>query len=179
MTDYFQALEFAEPSLCLDPDDLQKRFYARSRQLHPDRFARASSAEQQTALDLSSVLNDAYRALRDPIQRAEYVLKLNGIETGEQRFKDVPPDLLEEVFELNMALEELQSGDEAARAQVDAARARFEQMRQQIDQSLETLFAAYDASRNRAGLEAIRGQLNRRRYVTNLIATAAGEKIRH
>lgn len=170
VADYFQALEFVEPRLQLDLDDLQKRFYARSRALHPDRFARASAAEQQAALDLSSVLNDAYRTLRDPLQRAEYVLVQQGIELNA---KDVPADLLEEVFELNMALEE------ADTAQVDAARARFEGMRMEIDAKLDTLFAAWDASGGRAELEAIRAQLNRRRYITNLIATASGEKIRH
>jgi molecular chaperone HscB len=170
VTDYFEVLQFSEPRLRLDVDDLQKRFYARSRELHPDRFARASAAEQQAALELSSVLNDAYRTLRDPLQRAEYVLAQNGIELNA---KDVPPDLLEEVFELNMALEE------ADTAQLDAARARFAAMQQELDARLDRLFAAYDASRGRGELEAIRAQLNRRRYITNLIATASGEKIRH
>lgn len=174
--DYFQALQYPEPRLRLDLDDLQKRFYARSRELHPDRFARASAAEQQAALQASSVLNDAYRALKDRVQRAEYFLKREGLEAGELR---APADLLEEVFELNMALEELQSGDESARPQVEAARAKFESMRSQLDAALEELFAAYDAARDRSMLEKIRGLLNRRKYVTNLIATASGEKIRH
>jgi molecular chaperone HscB len=174
--DYFQALQYPEPRLRLDLDDLQKRFYARSRELHPDRFARASAAEQQAALDASSVLNDAYRALRDRVQRGEYFLKREGLEAGELR---APADLLEEVFELNMALEELQSGDDAAGAQVESARARFVVMRDQIDTRLDDLFAEYDGSRDRAVLARIRGELDRRKYVTNLIATASGEKIRH
>jgi molecular chaperone HscB len=174
--DYFQALQYPEPRLRLDLADLQKRFYARSRELHPDRFARAPLAEQQAALDASSVLNDAYRALRDPVQRAEYALKLAGFEIGEQR---APADLLEEVFELNMALEELQSGDESVRHQVDSARTKFETMRHELDQQLETLFGEYDAAPSRATLEKIQAQLNRRRYITNLIATASGEKVRH
>ena len=68
------------------------------------------------------MLNDAFRTLRDPIPRAEYFLKQRGIELS----KDVPPELLEEVFELNMALEELRGGDESARPQLDAARERFD-----------------------------------------------------
>jgi molecular chaperone HscB len=133
-------------------------------------------AEQQAALDASSVLNDAYRALRDRVQRAEYVLKREGFELGEQR---APADLLEEVFELNMALEELQSGDESARAQVEAAKQKFERMRDGIDAALDTLFAEYDATKNRSALEKVRTELNRRKYITNLIASASGEKIRH
>src|SRR4051794_24031625 len=101
--DYFEFLGL-EKRLKLDEAELQKRFYDLSRQFHPDRFAQRSAAEQQNALDSTALLNDAYRTLRDPIQRAEYMLKREGLDIGEQRSKDVPPELLEEVFELNMAL---------------------------------------------------------------------------
>ena len=63
-------------------------------------------AEREYALEVTAILNDAYRTLRDPIARALYLLKLEGFDIGEQSTKDVPPELLEEVFELNMALEE-------------------------------------------------------------------------
>ena len=169
---YYQSLEFAEPKLSLDSDDLQRRFYLRSRQLHPDRFARASNAEQQAALEASSVLNDAYRTLRNPVLRAEYFLKHHGFDIGEQRSKDVAPDLLEEVFELNMALEELKMGDESVREQIDHARGRFEHLRQGIDQQLEELFGRYDRQPEPGLLVGIRGLLNRRRYISNLIETA-------
>ena len=75
---YYEALGL-EPRLSLDADDLKKRFYERSRQWHPDRFSRASTAEQQKALDMTAMLNDAFRTLRDPVTRAEYFLKENGI----------------------------------------------------------------------------------------------------
>ncbi|HLK17426.1 MAG TPA: Fe-S protein assembly co-chaperone HscB, partial [Bryobacteraceae bacterium] len=83
---YFEALGQA-PALSLDLDDLKKRFYQRSRQWHPDKFSRASVEEQQKALDMTSLLNDAFRTMRDPITRAEYFLRENGIEL----FKDAPP----------------------------------------------------------------------------------------
>lgn len=173
---YFEALQYPAPRLRLDLDDLQKRFYARSRELHPDRFARAPQAEQQAALDASSVLNGAYRTLRHHVLRAEYVLKLSGFDVGEQR---APADLLEEVFDLNMALEELQGGDESARAQVDAARVKFEAMLGEIDSRLDGFYAAYDVAGDQAVLEKVRAELNRRRYVSNLIASASGERVRH
>ena len=56
---------------------------------------------------MSSALNDAYRTLKDPVRRAEYILSTEGFDIGEQRSKDVPPELLEEVFELNESLDEL------------------------------------------------------------------------
>jgi molecular chaperone HscB len=160
--------------LTLDESLLQKRFYELSRQWHPDRFSRKSSEEQQQALDASSLLNDGYRTLRDPIKRAEYLLTEEGFPIGEQRSRDVPPELLEEVFDLNMALEELKSGDEDARPQLNSARQNFIGMRTGIDQELEKLFAKYDASEAQSetakqALHEIRGVLNRRRYIENLI----------
>lgn len=162
---YYEALGFAEPRLSLDADDLKKRFYERSRQWHPDRYSRADAAVQQKALDMTAMLNDAFRTLRDPVSRAEYFLKSNGIELS----KEAPPELLEEVFDLNMALEELRGGDEAARPHLDQARARFQTMRAGIDEALARMFAEYDRSCEAPVLDRIRGTLNRRRYVSNLM----------
>src|SRR5213078_5222819 len=61
-----------EPKLALDLDDLKKRFYDRSRQWHPDRFSRGSAEEKQRSEEMTSMLNDAFRSLRDPVSRAEY-----------------------------------------------------------------------------------------------------------
>ena len=64
----------------------------------------------------------------DPVERAEYLLTLEGFDIGEQRSKDVPPELLEEVFELNMALEEMRGGDDSARPQLEQAEKNFASM---------------------------------------------------
>ncbi len=161
---YFEALGLA-PALTLDLDDLKKRFYERSRQWHPDRYSRKSAAEQEQALEMTAMLNDAFRVLRDPVERAEYVLKENGLEPS----KDAPPELLEEVFELNMALEELREGDESARASLVEARDRFVGMLAQSDSELSALFVAHDASPGKDSLGKIRSNLNRRRYISNLV----------
>ena len=71
-----------------------------------------------------------------------------------------------------MAVEELQDGDESARAQLDSARQRFETMRAELDAELQQKFAAWDANHDRAALTEIRAVLNRRKYITNLIAKA-------
>ena len=105
----------------LDTAALEKQFYRLSRKFHPDLYARASADEQRWSLEKSSVLNDAWRTLRDPLERTEYMLGLAGIrleeqsrdasdqaaENGTAKQQVVPPDLLEEVFELNMQLEEM------------------------------------------------------------------------
>src|ERR1700756_2211613 len=117
--DYFRF--FGLPRrLNLDIVAVDKDFYELSRKLHPDLNARAGGQEQEWSLQQSSMLNDAHRTLKDPIQRTQYLLKLEGVELEEQsksateqarstgqKKQIVPPDLLEEVFELNMQLEEL------------------------------------------------------------------------
>jgi molecular chaperone HscB len=163
-----------ERKLTLDDEQLQNRFYELSRQWHPDRFTRHGAAEQAEALEATSVLNDGYRTLRDPVRRAEYVLTEEGFPIGEQRSKDVPPELLEEVFELNMMLEELKAGDEDARGQLERAQQNFAGMRDHVDTELRNLFEKYDASGAESqtaqqALHEIRGVLNRRRYIENLI----------
>src|SRR5579862_2427834 len=151
---YYEALGL-EPKLALDLEDLKKRFYERSRNWHPDRFSRAEPRERQQSLDMTALLNDAFRTLRDPVARAEYFLKENGIEVS----KDAPPELLEEVFELNMALEELRGGDDSALPQLTAARERYTTMLSESDADLVRLFAS---GAGRGILDQIRGVLNRR-----------------
>lgn len=159
---YYEAFGL-EPHLLLDTEDLQQRFYRLSREFHPDRFTRRPIEEQQLALDRTSILNDGLRTLKDPVRRAEYILKNNGFDIGEQRTKDVPPELLEEVFELNMALEESDQGELAS------FQSRFAAMLTGIDVELQQRFAAYDSTKSRDELAALRAILNRRRYIENLV----------
>src|SRR5918999_4378922 len=104
--------------LNLDVDDLEQRFRSLSRQFHPDYFYNSTPAERRASLERSSYLNDAYRTLRNPIARAEYLLGLEGIDrrrteraedgdspTAPRPSKTVPPALLEEVFALNEELD--------------------------------------------------------------------------
>ncbi|MBV8705751.1 MAG: Fe-S protein assembly co-chaperone HscB [Acidobacteriaceae bacterium] len=160
--------------LSIDEADLQKRFYQLSKEWHPDRWSRKSAGEQAQALEATSILNDGYRTLRDPVKRAEYLLTEEGFPIGEQRSKDVPLELLEEVFDLNIALEELRGGEESARPQLEAAKENFLRMRGEIHRELTNLFARYDAAESesetaRQALHEIRGVLNRRRYIENLL----------
>jgi molecular chaperone HscB len=154
---FYEALGL-EPKLSVDSDDLTKRFYERSRKWHPDRFGRASVEEQQRALEMTSTLNDAFRTLRDPIARAEYYLRESGVEPT----KEVPPELLEEVFELNLALEELRGGDTSVRGQLESAGYRFRRMLTEIDGELKTVF-------EQPSDKHLRQLLDRRRYISNLV----------
>ena len=151
--------------LDVDLQDLERRFHSLSRQHHPDRFTLKSREEQQKALDATALLNDAYRTLRDPIQRAEYLLKEHGFDIGEQKSNNVPPELLEEVFALNMAIEEMD------RPELEKSRQRFTGMQEELDTELAAKYSAYDAAGDRGVLSEIRGLLNRRKYIHNLIGT--------
>ena len=167
--DYFEIFSLP-PHLTLDTAALEKSFYALSRRLHPDRFAARPAAEQEAALAESSRLNDAYRTLKDPIARTEYLLKLEGVEMEEQssaataaartsgtaKKQVVPEDLLEEAFELNMQLEEMRAAkkmgddDPQLRADLLAAKSTFDAKLAATDADLARLQTQWDAATNAA-----------------------------
>src|SRR5271165_2146165 len=99
-SDYFTFFGLQQ-KLTLDLAALEQKFHSLSWKLHPDHFARATEDERQLSLDLSSQLNDAYRTLRDPVARVEYLLSLSAMRKEGQKKQQAPPELLEEVFELN------------------------------------------------------------------------------
>ena len=99
--DFFQVFGL-ERRFSVDLPTLEHEFHRLSRKVHPDRFARAGENERQWSLADTALLNDAYRTLKDPLHRTEYLLKLEGAEIGEEESgkdrKDpsrVPADLLE------------------------------------------------------------------------------------
>jgi molecular chaperone HscB len=179
--------------LNLDVAALEREFYRLSRKLHPDVYARAGREEQQWSLEKSSQLNDAYRALKDPIERTRYLLQLEGVQleeqskaatdrarqTGEEKKQVVPPDLLEEVFELNMQLEEARAAkktgedDPEVRRELEAHRKHFEEKLEVLSAELQGYWdqwdrAASDAERVKARDKMV-DLLNRRSYIRNLV----------
>lgn len=169
--DYFAVFGLPQ-KLGLDQRDLEKRFYERSRKLHPDRYATRPLEDRLAAEEATAQLNDAYRTLKDPVARAEYLLRLHGLDKKEQRSSNAPPELLEEVFELNETLEALRGGEESARPHLEAARRKFERMMEDLLRSLEQGFAEWDRTGRREALEKIYALLNRRNYIRNLLRDA-------
>jgi molecular chaperone HscB len=193
--DYFSFFNLPR-KLTLDTVALEKQFYAMSRKLHPDRFAAKPLAEQEAALAESSRLNDAYRTLKDPILRTQYLLTLEGVEleeqskaatdaaraTGEQKKQIVPPELLEEVFELNMQLQEMraakQMGEDEPELRRDLMTAKdaFDAKMVETQAELEDLWSVWDAGVD-TGDEAAKTRakdamvtlLNKRSYLRNLV----------
>src|SRR3984885_51257 len=193
--DYFSFFGLP-PKLDLDVKVLEKDFYDLSRRLHPDLNARADSKEQEWSLEQSSLLNDAYRTLKDPIKRTEYLLHLEGVEleeqsknateqarsTGEVKKQIVPPDLLEEVFELNMQLEELRAqkklgeDDPALVEEIGKQKLELEEKYESLSEELRTYWDDWDRLPGNAteeGRSEVRDKmvdlLNRRSYIRNLV----------
>ena len=163
--EYYRVLEL-EPKLSLDTTALQKQFYALSRQWHPDRFSTRPHLEQAEALEKTALLNDAFRTLRDPVLRGEYVLSRSGLEASGQRGHDVPAALLEEVLELNEAL------SDADHSQIERLLPQFRSTLDGIDAALRDQFTAWDAAPSADTLKPIRASLNQRKYISNLVRDA-------
>ncbi len=185
--DYFAFLGVPR-KLTLDLQDLERRFRELSRQFHPDFFYNAPPAERLASLERSSYLNDAYRTLRSPSARAEYLLTIEGrsLSPSNGATAKAPPAMLAEVFALNEELDELREARQAGasplhlRARLDVARRPIDARREQHERSVGELSQRWDgldgASPDRAQdritvLEALREQLLERNYITNLLAT--------
>jgi molecular chaperone HscB len=182
-TDYFAFFGLPQ-KLTLDADALEAQFHKLSWKLHPDNFVRATEYERELSLERSSQLNDAYRTLRDPIARVEYLLLHLGLRKEGTTKQQAPPELLEEVFELNESLDELrearaEGGDVTSlRRRLGAAQQNFQQKLAEVDAELAavgrewdaTLEANADATKRSTLLARMNEILNRRSYIRNLVA---------
>ena len=200
-TDYFSFFGLPR-KLNIDSDALGREFYALSRKLHPDVYVRSAEQEREWSLEKSSQLNDAYRILKDPIGRTEYLLRLEGIEleeqskaatekaraTGQVKKQVVPPDLLEEVFELNLQLEELRMNKKIGEddpnlvAELETHKKNLEEKFASLAEELKGYWNEWDAliaaktsgsavsdDDRRKVRDKMVDLLNRRSYIRNLV----------
>jgi molecular chaperone HscB len=187
--DYFAFLGLPR-KLNIDEPVLESRFRALSRQFHPDFFYNATPAERLASLERSSYLNDAYRTLKQPIARVGYLLELEGFAASGpgEASKQVPPDLLEEVFALNEELDEVRelkaggSPPEQWKVRLQSARQPIERKRDEHEEQLKALSSRWDAlpeqpadEERRAVLSALRDRMLERNYINNLLATIERE----
>ncbi len=184
-TDYFAFFGLPQ-KLRAEPEALEQHFHRLSWKLHPDNFARAGEREREMSLERSSQLNDAYRTLRDPVARVEYLLGLAGVRKEGQSRQEAPPELLEEVFELNEWLDELRTARQGKedgelaelKHRLATAQRSFESKLHDVDSELEAAFERWDAALDAHAGEVQRAQLmakmneilNRRSYIRNLVA---------
>jgi molecular chaperone HscB len=201
--DYFSVFGL-KPRLNLDLAALETEFHRLSRKLHPDRFARATENEKQWSLADTALLNDAYRTLKEPLHRTEYLLRLEGAEIGPEADADlvadaklkspgssqaqggdgrkdssrIPADLLEEVFDLNMQLEEMHDlrkrgeTDPELQSSLTRAKKKFDRLLGEADMDLRAEWLEWDEGDQAARLAAqdrMVALLDRRRYLSNLV----------
>jgi molecular chaperone HscB len=166
---------------------LEQKFLHLSWKFHPDNFVNASEDERELSLKRSAELNDAYRVLRDPVGRVEYLLSLEGERKEGEKKQQAPPELLEEVFELNESLDELREakasgGDLAAlKARLESAEKGFQEKLGEVDAQLQTAAHEWDAAlqgdsgtRKRV-MAKLNDLLNRRSYIRNLVTNVQRE----
>jgi molecular chaperone HscB len=184
--DYFTCLGFPR-RLTIDLGMLEAKFYELSRAFHPDFYQNKSETEQAISLSNSATLNTAYRTLRDPIQRAEYLLDLEAGAVKEIR-SSPPADLFEEILELQDTLEEYRASDQSSdagkqlRAQLQTEQTALERRKREMEEQLQHLFRQWDelqdkgeatsaarADRERL-LKQMREILSNRTYVKNIVS---------
>lgn len=184
-TDYFTCFGFPR-RLTIDPGKLETKFYELSRAFHPDFYQNKSETEQAISLGNAAMLNTAYRTLRDPIQRTEYLLDLEAGAVKEIR-SSPPADLFEEILELQDTLDEYRATDRASeaaqqlRTKLQAEQHMLEQRKQDMEAQLQQFFTDWDALQDRGEatsrarserdrlLKQMREILSNRTYVKNIV----------
>jgi molecular chaperone HscB len=94
-----------EPAYALDPQRLERAYLDIQAKIHPDRFAHAGDAERLASMQWTMRVNEAYRTLQDPVERARYLLELKGVDVAFETNTAMPPDFLGRQLELREALE--------------------------------------------------------------------------
>jgi molecular chaperone HscB len=187
-TDYFAVFGLPR-KLVVDLSLLEQKFLQLSWKLHPDNFVNASEQEQELSLKKSSELNDAYRALRDPLARVEYLLQIEGERKEGEKKQQAPPELLEEVFALNESLDELREARESGadlielKGKLESAEDDFQQKLEEVDAQLQSVAKEWDTAVDANADAAARKKLfarmnellNRRSYIRNLVANVQKE----
>ena len=131
------------PAYGVDPARLEQRYRELQSQVHPDRFAAAPEAERRVAMQWATRANEAYRTLRDPVDRARYLLSLKGFDTGEESNTAMPPDFLMQQMEWREAVAEAHAARDA-----EALRALRRDLVHERAEMLRMLARAIDVEAN-------------------------------
>jgi molecular chaperone HscB len=152
--------------LQIDLEQLERKFHDLSRRYHPDYHTNRAPDQREHSLRMTALVNDAYRTLRDPTRRAEYLVRAQGLTVDGSK---VGGTLLAEVFEINEGLEELRAAREGG-GSVDSLLESILRYREQIaakrhdyERKLEAAFAEWDRLVTDSAPEE-----ERRQYLTKL-----------
>jgi len=135
------------PAFVLDNEALEKAYREIQSQVHPDRFAHAGDAERRASLQWTTRVNEAYRTLKDPVQRARHILELHGVDVAFETNTAMPPEFLMQQIELRESLEEAKT--EAA---LDQMRKRLREEKAQLQQQIAEAIDSHEDYDAAAGL---------------------------
>jgi len=111
MSQYFTLFQL-EPQFDIDTDSLEQNYRTLAARFHPDRFASASAFEQKQAVMMSSTVNEAYRTLKNPTDRAAYLLQQQGIDADAPEHTSFAPEFLMQQMEWRETLAEARGGQD-------------------------------------------------------------------
>jgi len=134
------------PAFALDKEALEKAYREIQSQVHPDRFAHAGDAERRASLQWTTRVNEAYRILKDPVQRAKHILELHGVDVEFETNTQMPTDFLLQQLELREELEAAQQKKDASL--LDALKKSLEGQKQLLESEIGN---AIDQKKNYAG----------------------------
>lgn len=117
------------PAFALEAESLERSYREIQSQIHPDRYVQAGDAERRASMQWTTRVNEAYRTLKSPVQRARYLLEMNGVDVEFETNTQMPADFLMKQLELREALEEAKQPEALDRlqAQVRGEKALLEQ----------------------------------------------------
>ena len=151
MKNHFELLGLA-PAFALDPAQLDRAYRDIQSKIHPDRFAHAGEAERRASMQWTTQVNEAYRTLRSPVQRAKYLLELNGVDVAFETNTAMPAGFLGQQMELREALQEALA--KKAVAALDEMRNDLAREKRSLEKKIEQ---SIDAERDfRAASELVR-----------------------
>jgi len=135
----------------VDPSDLLTRYRDVQRQIHPDKFANASAEERRLSMQLTTLVNEGYQTLRDPVRRARYLLEVSGVPLNDETDTSMRPEFLMEQMELREALEEARTREDSLRRLAELANDIERRHAAKVDE-LRACFArgpdAFETTRN-------------------------------
>ena len=94
------------PAYALETESLERSYREIQSQIHPDRYARAGDAERRASMQWTTRVNEAYRTLKSPVQRAKYLLEMNGVDVQFETNTQMPTEFLLKQLELREAIEQ-------------------------------------------------------------------------
>ena len=135
-----------QPAFAVDEERLERAYREIQSRVHPDRFAHAGDAERRASLQWTTRVNEAYRALRNPVSRASHLLALNGVDVAFETNTAMPPDFLMEQMALREALEDAAESKNATA--LEALQKRIDADQRELEKQL---VARIDRERDYAG----------------------------